>query len=291
MLKNSVKQLLVFTLMILLVFSLGTPAPVYAYDAITGNNSFETAYIIGHWQYKNIPTTILSENENEAYYKFTANAGEKVYVRSSYQNEYAGMKIEVFNKYFQRIDVGTSVVNPSSVIPFIYANADSASSSETFYVRVSRGNYTGDMYFSISIYDRIKSGSGTFNFSGTAVNNGNVTLSPAGVDSSVITMDLTNNTTIPKHAIVKSITTSSTQTPSQGSVLHKIMPDQTGIWYTSTVSSATSGSYTISLQNQLYVARKWSFKYNAKATAKSTMTNVRATINYQYDVTDQFSYQ
>ncbi|MGG3844610.1 hypothetical protein RI196_02345 [Aeribacillus composti] len=282
------KPLLRIILLVLVIFSISSPS--FAASTITGNNSFETAYYAGYWKYSNMGTTILPEGEEEAYYKFTANAGERIYVRSSYRNEYEGMKIELFNSSKDPIDRGTNVVNPDSLTPFIFAKADAAANSQTFYIRVSRGNYTGDMYFTVSILDRIKSGSGTFPFSGTAVNNGNIYLNPQGVDSSVITMDLTNNLTIPKRAFVKSITTSSTQSPTQGNVLHKIMPEQTGIWYTSTVSSATSGHYPISLQDQLLVAQKWSFKYNAKATGKSTMTNVRATINYEYDVTDQFSY-
>jgi hypothetical protein len=264
--------------------------PAYAADVITGNNSFDTAYSAGYWKYSNMTTTILPADQTEAYYKFTAYAGDKFYAKSSYQNEYAGMAIELYDSNRQLIFRGTNVVNPNSLIPFIFANAD-ASSNSTFYIRVNRGSYTGDMYFTVSILDRIKSGSKIFNFSGSAINNGNVNLNPAGVDSSVITMDLTNNTTIPSRAIVKSVTTSGTQSPSQGGVHHKIMCEQTGVWYTSTVTSATSGSYTISLQNSLSVARKWDFKYNAMATAKSTMSNVSANINYQYDETDQFSYQ
>ncbi|HZK84499.1 MAG TPA: hypothetical protein VFC58_07480 [Desulfosporosinus sp.] len=289
MLRGALKKLLGLTLLMLMVFSLSIPA--YAAGEITGNNSFETAYAAGNWKYSNMSTTILPANNTEAYYTFTANAGDKVYARSSYQSQYAGMKIEILDTNRVPISEGTLVVDPNSLIPFIFANANASSSPQTFYIRVSRGSYTGDMYFTVSILDRIKLGSGKFNFSGSAVNAGNVNLNPAGVDSSVITMDLTNNNTIPKYAILKSVTTSGTQSPSQGNVHHKIMGEQTGIWYTSTVSSATSGSYAISLQNQLNVAKKWDFKYNAMATARSTMSNVSATINYQYDATDQFSYQ
>lgn len=289
MLRCAIQKLLGLTLLVLLVFSLCIPA--YAAGTITGNNSFETAYAAGNWKYSNMGTTILPTNETEAYYTFTASAGDKVCAKSSYQNQYAGMKIEILDSNRQLIHTGTAVVNPNSLIPFIFANADASSNSQTFYIRVSRGSYTGDMYFTVSIQDRIKSGSGKFNFSGSAVNTGNVKLNPAGVDSSVITMDLSNNTTIPKGAIVKSVTTSGTQSPNQGNVHHMIMCEQTGGWYTSTVSSATSGFYSISLPNQLSAAKKWNFKYNAKATARSTMSNVSATIDYQYDVTDQFSYQ
>ncbi|MBK3494194.1 hypothetical protein JFL43_04845 [Viridibacillus sp. YIM B01967] len=280
------KHFLSFALLVLFISTLAVPAS--AADTITGNNSSNTAYIIGNWKYSSTGTTILPEGENEAYYKFTANAGERVYVRSSYQHQYAGMKIEVYKNSLS-VNTGTNVIDPSSLTPFIYAKADDVSSaSETFYVKVSRGTYTGNMYFTVSILDRIKSGSGKFNFKETAINNGNTSLNLDGVDSSVITMDLTTNATIPLHAVVKSITTSSTQTPIQGNVTHKLISNQNGIWNTAIVSNPTSGSYNISLQNKLDVASIWSFKYNAKATAKSTMTNVNANINYEYDVTDQF---
>lgn len=66
------------------------------------------------------------------------------------------------------------------------------------------------------------------------------------------------------------------------------MSNQNQFWHTAIASTATNGSYSISLQDQLEVARIWSFKYNAKASASSTMKNVRAQISYEYDATDQF---
>ncbi|MCU0158176.1 hypothetical protein [Bacillus safensis] len=262
-------------------------APNFAEAAITGNNSPNTASSMGYWKYSRPDTTILPEGENEAYYQFTINKGERVYVRSSYNKQYIGMKIEVYNSKNSR--TGSEVINPDSITPFIFANTgEVTSTSETYFVKVTRGTYTGNMYFTVSIQDRIKSGNGTFNFTGTATNLGNSSLNFLGVDSSVITMDLTNNSTVPKRAVVKSITTTSTQTPNQGNVTHKLMASESNIWYTSLVSSATSGSYRISLEDELKVAQKWSFKYNAKATARSTMSNVKADIRYEYDVTDGF---
>ncbi|MBE1554512.1 hypothetical protein H4683_001588 [Filibacter limicola] len=283
--KNILNRFLLPVLVLIFVFSL--VAPNSAEATITGNNSAGTANVMGYWKYSTPDTTILPEGEDEAYYKFTINVGERVYVRSSYDQQYTGMSIEVYNS--QNFDSGTTVINPSSLTPFIFANSgDVASTSETYYVKVSRGTYTGNMYFTVSIEDRIKSGNGKFDFTGTATNPGNGSFNLAGVDSSVITLDLTNNTTVPKYAIVKSIKTASTQTPNQGNVTHKLMSNENNVWNTATVTSATSGSYNISLQNQMRVAKKWSFKYNAKASAKSTMTKVSANISYEYDVTDQF---
>ncbi|KIL25482.1 hypothetical protein MHI11_20455 [Bacillus sp. FSL K6-3312] len=279
------KRFLLPALVLVLVTSFFAPNSAEA--AITGNNSPSTASFMGDWKYSRPDTTILPEGENEAYYQFTINKGERVYVRSSYDKQYTGMKIEVYNSKHSM--TGSEVMNPYSITPFIYANtSEVTSTTETYFVKVTRGTYTGNMYFTVSIRDRIKSGFGTFNFIGTATNIGNSSLNRAGVDSSVITMDLTNNPAVPKHAVVKSISTTSTQTPNQGNVTHKLMADENKIWNESVFSSATSGSYRISLENQLRVAQKWSFKYNAKATARSTMSNVKADIRYEYDVTDGF---
>ncbi|MEK5136250.1 hypothetical protein NST39_19640 [Bacillus sp. FSL W8-0645] len=285
MTKNIFKSFLLPVLLFVLFFSF--IAPNSAEAAITGNNSPGTASSMGYWKYSRSDTTILPEGENEAYYQFTINKGERVYVRSSYNKQYTGMEIDVYNS--RSSDTGVKVINPDSVTPFIFANTDDVTStSETYFVKVTRGTYTGNMYFTVSIQDRIKSGNGTFNFTGAATNLGNTSLNFSGVDSSVITMDLTSNSSIPINAIVKSISTTSTQSPNQGNVTHKLMGDENKIWNESVFSSATSGSYRISLENQLRVAQKWSFKYNAKATARSTMSNVKADIRYEYDVTDGF---
>lgn len=279
------KRFLLPALVLVLVTSFFAPNSAEA--AITGNNSPNTASSMGYWKNSRSDTTILPEGENEAYYQFTINKGERVYVRSSYNKQYTGMKIEVYNSKNSR--TGSEVINPDTITPFIFANTgEVTSTSETYFVKVTRGTYTGNMYFTVSIQDRIKSGNGTFNFTGTATNLGNSSLNLAGVDSSVITMDLTNHSAIPKRAVVKSITTTSTQTPNQGNVTHKLMADENKIWNESIFSSATSGSYRISLEDQLKVAQKWSFKYNVKATARSTMSNVKADIRYEYDVTDGF---
>ncbi|MDX5484330.1 hypothetical protein NJE56_05130 [Bacillus pumilus] len=279
------KRFLLPALLLVLVTSFFAPNSAEA--AITGNNSPNTASSMGYWKNSRSDTTILPEGENEAYYQFTINKGERVYVRSSYNKQYTGMKIEVYNSKSSK--PGSRVINPDSVTPFIFANTgDVTSTSETYFVKVTRGTYTGSMYFTVSIQDRIKSGNGTFNFTGAATNLGNTSLNFSGVDSSVITMDLTSNSSIPINAIVKSISTTSTQSPNQGNVTHKLMADENKIWNESVFSSATSGSYRISLEDQLKVAQKWSFKYNAKATARSTMSNVKADIRYEYDVTDGF---
>lgn len=282
------KWLIPFAVMLSVLFTFTYSASAAGVTAITGSNSFDTAMPIGYWKYKNIDTTILEAGQDEAYFTFTANKGEKVYVRSTYQSAYTGMKIEIYDKNRIPVSQGTEVINPNTFSSFIYANADAQNTTDTFYVKVSRGTYTGNMYFTLSIEDRIKSGSGTFQFSGVAENKGNTSLSPSGSDSSVIKVDITNQSGIPRDAIVTRVQTTATQTPSQGNTRHLIMTSENNEWRRALVNSSTSGSYDISLSDQLSVAKVWSFKYNTLATARSTMSNVKAKIDYEYDVTKQF---
>ena len=258
-------------------------------SANTGNNDFSTATNLGKWKYSSGALTVLDPDQDEAYVKFTASAGDRVYVKSTYQSEYGDMFIELYDKNYNYIDTGYEVINPNSLTPFLYVNADATSTSNVFYAKVTRDpNYTGTMYFTVSVDNRIKSGSKEFAFFFFSTNSGNAGLDLNGVDSSVITLDLTKDTTIPKDAKVKLVSTRSSMTPSQGNVTHKIMSSHNKAWYTALASNATSGSYNISLTDDLKLSSIWSFKYNAKATAASTMKNVRANFSYEYDLTDQF---
>lgn len=144
-----------------------------------------------------------------------------------------------------------------------------------------------EVYFSYSLNNRIKTGNGTFSFSETASNVGNTGLSLSGVDSSVISLNLLNETKIPPNAILTSVTSSGTQSPSQGNVHHKLLPSSsTSSWYTSTVASATKGYYDISVNNNYKARQIWQFKYNALASAKSTMKSVSILLFWEYDIAD-----
>ncbi|QQD82286.1 hypothetical protein JD965_01160 [Bacillus siamensis] len=270
------------------LFAPSASASAFQVSTITGNHSFETANPVGYWKYKNIDTAVLPKGEKESYFTFTANKGERLYVRSSTRSEYKGMSIEIYNKNKVLVSKGTEVINPDTLLPFIYAITDAKENNETFYVKVSRGSYTDDIYFTLSIYDRIKAGSETFAFSGTAENKGNTSLSPNGSDSTVLRLDLTKQTSIPKDAIVKRISTTATQIPSQGNTKHSIMSEENKVWHRALTNSSTQGNYGITLDDNLSVSSIWNFKYNTLATAKSSMKNVKLKIDYEYDVTSQY---
>ncbi|QKF78419.1 hypothetical protein [Arcobacter defluvii] len=292
MLKNCFRLVLKFILVMFFgfLFATSASATINENGAIIENNSFATAYPIGYWQYHASTVCMLEAGETEAYFSFTANSGDRVYASAILSQDYvnSGMTIQTFNNnQVSLAPASDDVITSASVLPFIFANASATSNSQTFFIRVTRGSYVGDMFFPISINNRISSGMGTFNFTGTASNTGNpnILTNPNGVDSSVIYMDLTNNTTIPNGAIVKSFATTGTLNPSNlGGITHKILSAENNVWYTAIVS----GTFGLTTSNNLKVAKKWSFKYNFKGTSSSKMSNVKAKISYEYDLTNQF---
>lgn len=295
--KKIFKMILSTMIAIACVFTLLPQTQVLAATTITDNYTKETAYTFGFWSSINSsPTVILADEKNESWFKFTVAGGEHIYIRTSTNKEYVGMKVQV--KDSNGVNVGNSRQNPDNIIdstgvaPGLYIDVDnSTTSSKTFYLVVSRGDsYESSMYFSLSAANRIRTGTGTFAFTGTATNPGNSGLSLSGVDSNVLSLNLTNNTGIPNGAIVTRIGTSGTQSPSQGNVHHMIMPASSNIWYTAVVASASSGSYSISLTDNFAAKQVWNFKYNALASAKSTMKNVSIKVDWQYDM-NQTDYQ
>lgn len=259
---------------------------VQAASSVTGNNTKTTAYNCGSWNSMNsLPTAILHADQQQSWFKFTVATKEKIYVRVSTETDWEGTSIcvqDTSGKTLHRSNNPDNIIYSSRVTPALYVNVDNTSdSTKTFYLVVDRGDFcTEDMYFSVSAANRIKTSSGTFSFSGTATNAGNKSASRVGVDSTIISLNLTNSSLLPEGAIVTRVSTSGTQSPSQGNVHHMIKPSSTSTWYTSTVSSATKGSYNIDVLNNIKAKQTWSFRYNATATAKSTMRNVKITIDY-----------
>ncbi|HBI73968.1 MAG TPA: hypothetical protein DEG06_07745, partial [Lachnospiraceae bacterium] len=261
--RKSTKRKL-FGILLTIVFCLSVLSPVAPAKAeITGNDSLANAYIHGLWSNTYTDTTIIAENQEAAYYKFTVNKGDRIFARVSYNNNLAGMSVDLLNSAGIQIDTTANVHDPDSVIPFMAINCDGIKDGQTFYLRINRGTVDPSkaMYVSYSFRNRIRTGSKAFNISGTASNPGNNPYNVAGVDSSVLTINLTNNTQIPNEAIVEKVTTSGTQSPSQGGVRHKIMPSNPGGWYTSIVKNASSGSYNISLSDGIEAKQIWKFKY------------------------------
>lgn len=288
-LKKVVVSLVVFALLLTNVVMVR--AEINPDHAITGNNSKETAYNIGNWKHKIIKTCSIDEKQNEAWFSFNMSQDEQIYITCSRENIPDGMTFTIFNANTMKEMMKVSeIANPSSFIKFLAVIANGYQST-SYLLRVERGNYEGDMFFSLNFADRMKRTTKTFDFRGTARNNGNKGMSFAGVDSNVITADLSRDSSIPKGAIVNRVETSSYMSPNQGNVRHMLMCQTESAWWTSKVSSATSGSYYINSSNRIPVKQIWSFKYNAKAGAKSSMNSVKLRVDYIYDITSDWNFR
>ncbi|TLS72450.1 hypothetical protein FE246_03415 [Aliarcobacter thereius] len=287
MLKQSFKQLLK---VILVMFFVGLFGATSAFGQIMGNNSFQTAHSFGYWEYHFSGTTFLEAGEDDAYYSFWANTGDRLFVRLGVHSDYigSGMNLQIFDSNQKEIDIPNShIINPTSPYAFIFENVNGTSNSQNFFIKVNRGTYIGNMVFTVSMEKRIYSSIEKFPFTGIASNPGNTDIlaNPNGVDSSIITMNLTNNSSIPNGAIVRSITTTGKVSPNKNGLLHKISINQDNIWRTAAVNG---NGYDITVNDDLEVKRIWSFRYNQKVPGASTMKDVEANINYEYDITNGF---
>ncbi|MCT7633736.1 hypothetical protein, partial [Aliarcobacter butzleri] len=174
MFKFSFKPLLK-SILVIFLGSVFTTNTFGASDGITGNNSFNTAHSIGYWEYHPSTVARLVNNQNDAYFTFKVNKGDRVYVRTSVGQEYlnSGVNLQIFNSnQSPKTLAETTVTNPDTNSAFIFQNIDGESASQTFYIKVNRGSYVGDIVFSVSINKRIYSNIATFDFTGTASNPG-----------------------------------------------------------------------------------------------------------------------
>lgn len=277
-------------LVLALLLSMGAAGDmdsVKAAATITDNYTKGTAYNLGKWSSISSATlAILPAGQNQSWMQFTVAANEHISLRVSSDREYAGMTVNIDGDGITRRNPD-NLIDHTGVTPALYLNCDNTSTAtRTYYLLISRGTFdsTKQMYFSISAENRIRTGQGTFSFSGSASNSGNTSLNLNGINSTAISLNLSNSTSIPIGAIVTNVRTTGTQSPSQGNVRHMIQPGSTGQWYTTTVTSATSGTYSVTLNDNLAARQVWNFSYNAMATAKSTMSSVKITLQWQYDM-------
>ncbi|MBR5799712.1 MAG: hypothetical protein IKY23_06580 [Lachnospiraceae bacterium] len=288
--RTKIRNLIVVMLSVICIIMIipSTKVEASSVTVYGGHTSMGNAYNWGSYSQYNSILVVLPANENDFWISVNLPSDSHVFARSSYDSDYLGMVLESWTStsIIESHDSAVSVYDPNTVIPFLAVALDNnGSSTDTYYIHVNRGlNYSGIMYFTISMGERFKTGHGVFPFSGTASNPGNNPFSYSGRDSSVLTLNLSTNNNIPPGAIVTSVSTSGTQSPSQGNVHHMIMPANPGTWYTSNYSSNSSGSYSISVTDEIAVKQVWSFKYNAMATAKSTMKNVQITFDWRYDI-------
>jgi len=248
-------------------------------------------YPTGTWGIYNSYLVEYQDDADIAYLKFNATAGDRLAVlvteksivpsRNNCEVKVTGPSGSPPPWYTDQI----VYYNGNSLFPYYILRID-ASKTGSYEIEIKRTSNIGDYgNLTVSFEPRMASTTTTISVPGTASNPGNSGLSLNGVNSSVISVNLTSNSAIPNDAVVKSIETTGTQTPSQGNVRHHLKPNSSASWFESTVSSNSSGKYNISIANGFAVKQNWEFRYNAMATAASTMKSVNLKITYEYDKT------
>lgn len=276
-------------LVVLMVIGLFPAGNVYAINLVEGGHEEQgNAYDWGTYnRYKSSLTVVLNEDQEKFWISYQLPAKEHIFASCSYSDKYEGMKVEMKGVTSNTAFSPTDVRKRGTVLAFLPVIADNTTSStQTFYICITRPqNYSGKMYVSITLKERIKTGRGVFDFRGTARNRGNNPFKNSGSDSSVISLDLRNESRIPRNAIVTSVATKGRMSPEQGHVRHMIRPTKNSSqWFTSRVSSADSGSYYIDKSNNFDAKQMWEFKYNGKATGSSSMSRVRLEMAWEYDL-------
>jgi hypothetical protein len=278
-------------LAIALVFSLSLafPLKVSAVSTIDGldHDSFSTAYYVDESSIYTYVTAFFNTTaEADIYLKMTVDAGQKVAaVITAPDDVYDDLEFYVYNGngvlFLQ--DTGGITDNSSSITTHMVRFT--ATSSGTYYIVVNKAaNTNTNSFFSLSFTKREATAIFESNFSPSTVSSsGNTSLSLDGVFSSTTSINLTNNSNIPNGAIVRSVTTTATQSPSQGNVTMYINPGNTN-WIAAKVSSNSYGSFTI--PSDLAAKQTWYFKYNQKALGASSMSNIKIKLDYKYDPTD-----
>lgn len=157
----------------------------------------------------------------------------------------------------------------------IVANINGNRVGNTGYLRITRA--PNILSTNPTINKRIYTGRGTFKFSGTAKNSG-------GTNSTILSLDLTNNSSIPEGAIVKSIKTEGNISSQVGNVQHMLNPNREG-WITAPIS-AMPGKATFNIGTEQGVAVKvpWQFRYYQAATKSTEICNLNMNIDWEYDI-------
>ena len=165
-LKKVVVSLVVFSL--LLTNAVMVRAEINPDHAITGNNSKETAYNIGNWKHKIIKTCAIDKDYRYAWFRFSMSQDEQIYITCSRENIPDGMTFTIYDENTMKVMMKVSeIANPSSFIKFLAVKAN-GSESTSYLLRVDRGNYIGDMFFSLSFGERMMRTTKTFDFRGSA---------------------------------------------------------------------------------------------------------------------------
>lgn len=254
-------------------------------------STIQKAYDLGDWEFSYAKRPeVVPVGQQEAYYKFSIDNEDKVYASFILSLSDDGTLIEFLDNTGKTVDYGFSgsdavpdlpvrgvVKRSNSSLSNLVVNIDGTQTNGVGYIRVTKVHRMSFMAGGTpSLTTRIRSGFDTFSFSGTASNPGNST-------SSVLTLNLTNSSKVPPHAVVDRITTSGSMSYNVGGVHHQLNPGGMG-WLTSAYTNPEDGSFNIGTEYNIGVKQPWGFRYTQTAFMSTTLSRVTMKIYWDYDI-------
>ncbi|WP_291568054.1 MULTISPECIES: hypothetical protein [unclassified Clostridium] len=106
------------------------------------------------------------------------------------------------------------------------------------------------------------------------------------VYSGITSMNLSNDSSIPNSAMIRSITVEG-QGVSTGNTFAEIKSSKLG-WTKARLISNSANFIGYKYSDQIKVKDKWELKYVSSALAKTKWSNLKASISYDYDKTEDW---
>lgn len=242
--------------------------------------TMETAYNLGYWRNSHNQGA-LPWGQSTAFYRFTINSEDKIYARMPIPTD--GSVVGMIARDSRGIPITDDVwsdeggvVTPSIGSPFLPLPIDGSQVSDGIvYLQVAYRNNLSLKYVP-SLLTRVRSGYGAFKFSGTCTNPGNST-------SNVISLNLTNNSTIPSGCTVTKVSTKGSMNTGVGGVRHMVRPASHD-WLTPRGVTAVGEGFYINVPTNIPAKQIWYFKYDQTAFASTRMTNITLNLDWEQDL-------
>lgn len=264
-------------------------------EYLTRYETMETAFDYGSWEDSRMmfPDTVPI-GQQTAYFKFTIDPEDHAYANLMIDDS-DKVFIGVLNSAGKLLQYGSinmpdipdnGVITRRSGRKYLVADMDGSSIGTVGYIMVLKADRL-DLYSDPSLDNRIERGYNTFSFSGTAQN-------PGGGLSSAITLNLSNNSSIPPYAYVTEIYTEGIISSRVLDVNHWLNPGGAG-WIKATSGLIEDGQFRdIDTTYGIIRARQsWQFAYYQTALQRTTMSRVKMKMEWKYDInmTNYESYQ
>ena len=157
-------------------------------------------------------------------FKFSAYSGDRLAVRLNGIEVGNDFDLYLLNSNFEVIDRSERASNANEIVRL---DVPSAGNYYILVLPLSTDGYANDVYY-LSFYNRIKTGSYTATLSPTSISR-----QGSGTLSSTATVNLTNNSSIPAGAIVRSVQAQGTISPNLGNTFRQVLNAAENVWHTS----------------------------------------------------------